>query len=148
MSDRSERDFYRDYEKLYSRFFPVYDKPKHAGDFGRDMTLRPMQRYYKSEPDKSELYVSFFPEGGHLIEGVENRVAFEATWSDGESANGWLCYGGDTIAVQHNGRGVLRVTPREGSERKAIFLTDDKKERVCTLPESERDGVADRKSVV
>ena len=33
-----ERKYYRDYHKLYSRVFPVYDKPKEEGSLARNMT--------------------------------------------------------------------------------------------------------------
>ena len=52
------RDFFRDYEKLYSRVFPVYDKPKEEGVFTRNMTLRPLRRYFKTDPDKPQLQLS------------------------------------------------------------------------------------------
>ena len=42
------KDFFRDYEKLYSRVFPVYDKPKEPGLYTKDMTLRPLRRYFKA----------------------------------------------------------------------------------------------------
>ncbi len=32
-SKKMAKEFFRDYEKLYSRVFPVYDKPEEAGDF-------------------------------------------------------------------------------------------------------------------
>ncbi|MBR4757307.1 MAG: hypothetical protein IK084_00720, partial [Bacteroidaceae bacterium] len=84
------KDFFRDYEKLYSRVFPVYDKPQEAGDFYRDMTLRPLQRYFKSDPKPVELRLSLFPEGGNLVAGVPCRVAFEAATSEGEVREGEL----------------------------------------------------------
>ena len=43
------KDFFRDYDKIYSRVFPVFDHPKTPGDYTKDMTLRPMRRYFKSE---------------------------------------------------------------------------------------------------
>ena len=41
-------DFFRDYDKLYSRVFPVYDKPEEEGRYPKDMTVRPLRRYYKT----------------------------------------------------------------------------------------------------
>ena len=35
-------------KKLYSRVFPVYDKPKETGHYTKDMTLRPLRRYFKA----------------------------------------------------------------------------------------------------
>ena len=45
-------DYYRDYEKLYSRVFPVYNRPASPGDFSQDMTLRPLSAYYKNSAEK------------------------------------------------------------------------------------------------
>ena len=81
-----EKLYYRDYEKLYSRVFPVYDKPKEEGSLARNMTLRRLQRYFAKDMNKRELTLNLFPEGGNLVAGIPNRVAFEATWDDGE----WL----------------------------------------------------------
>ena len=64
-SKKMAKEFFRDYEKLYSRVFPVYDKPGEAGDFVKDMTLRPMRRYYKTpKKKKPEVDLRFYPEGG------------------------------------------------------------------------------------
>ena len=41
-----EHDFYKDYDKLYSRVFPVYDKPEDKANPSRNMTARVMRRYY------------------------------------------------------------------------------------------------------
>ena len=48
------RDFYRDYAKLYSRVFPVYDKPERPGEFFHDMTSRPLNP--PSAPQGSSQY--------------------------------------------------------------------------------------------
>lgn len=73
------KDFFVDYEKLYSRVFPVYDKPREKGIYERDMTVRPMRRYFKTKDEKPELKLSFYPEGGNLTAGTDCRVAYELT---------------------------------------------------------------------
>ena len=65
------KDFFRDYEKLYSRVFPVYDKPKETGHYTKDMTLRPLRRYFKARKGKPELELKFYPEGGNLVSGTD-----------------------------------------------------------------------------
>ena len=85
-----ERDFFRDYEKLYSRVFPVYDRPLSPGNYERDMTLRAMRRTFKDDPDAPQPTLTLFPEGGNLVAGVPNRIAFEATMSDGQWLKGSL----------------------------------------------------------
>ena len=62
------KDFFRDYDKIYSRVFPVFDHPKTPGDYTKDMTLRPMRRYFKSEKGKPKLDLRFYPEVGDIVE--------------------------------------------------------------------------------
>ena len=52
-------DYIRDYEKLYSRVFPVYNKPKEEGRYTKEMTLRPMRRYYKARKLKPTAVYAF-----------------------------------------------------------------------------------------
>lgn len=130
------KDFFRDYEKLYSRVFPVYDKPKTDGDFYRDMTFRPLRRYFKSEPKAPELRLSLFPEGGNLVAGVPCRVAFEAATSEGEVKEGTLTLraGKKSVTItndrgevvkavptENRGRGTFTFTPEEGENYEAVF---------------------------
>lgn len=84
---RMAKDFFRDYDKLYSRVFPVFDKPDDKGFYPKDMTLRPMRRYYKSRKGKPELDVRFYPEGGEMVAGTTGRIAFEANTQEGEHLN-------------------------------------------------------------
>ena len=105
------RDYYRDYEKLYSRVFPVYDKPKEAGDYAQGMTLRPLQRLVKGSDQAPKAVVTFFPEGGHLVAGVPNRVAFEANREDGKHLKGKLSLrGGAEAETVSRGRGTFVIT--------------------------------------
>ena len=87
-NNRMAKEFYRDYEKLYSRVFPVYDKPEEPGDFYHNMTTRPLRRYFKSGAAQPQPQLSFYPEGGHLVAGVPCRVAFEAATETGEALEG------------------------------------------------------------
>jgi len=74
----------------FSRIFPVFDAPKIQGEYIPVITDRPnSQRIPKIRPDelaKDQLNLSFFPEGGNLIQHVTSRVAFKATMQHGEDA--------------------------------------------------------------
>ena len=139
-----ERDFYRDYEKLYSRVFPVYDKPKDQENPERNMTSRIMRRYFKKDMDEDERkpQLSLFPEGGNLVAGIPNRIAFEAATSDGEWLEGTLTVGNQTFSTQNRGRGVFTITPQKGTEPEVIFTTKDGKMVSAKLPEPQEKGVA------
>ena len=82
------RDFFRDYDKLYSRVFPVYDKPEEPGHYSKDMTVRPLRRYYKTRSGKPETNLRFYPEGGQLVAGTDGRVALELNTEEGEHLKG------------------------------------------------------------
>lgn len=140
------KDYFRAWNGLYSRVIPIYSKPDQAGDFTyKRMYQRPHQRIRKALPEK--LHASFYPEGGHLVEGVENRVAFELTNQEGAAVNakGYI-YTKDkdseriSVMPQHMGRGVFTVIP-DGERLRASF-TWHGKEYTFRLPEAEKSGVA------
>ena len=142
LSKELEKNYYRDYEKLYSRVFPVYDRPKVKGDYSRNMTLRPMMRYYRRDPNRRKPLLSLFPEGGNLVAGIPNRVAFEAAWSDGEQMEGSLMLGSEEIPAVNRGRGVFTITPERDMEREVTFTTKDGKKVSAKLPKPERQGAS------
>ena len=81
-SKQFETNYFREYEGLYSRVLPIYEKPKQPGDYTDKCIIpRPKQRIYA---DKPEIQVSFYPEGGHIIEGMDCRIAFEVKDNDGQ----------------------------------------------------------------
>ena len=135
-------DYYRVWDGLYTRVIPVYSKPEQAGDYdARRMYQRPKQRL--QPPLKDELRVTFYPEGGSLVEGLESRVAFDVTdqYEEAVSIAGQLTAGGETIgriATTHEGRGVFTVTPTE-KRLKATF-TWRGKNYSFNLPKAEPQG--------
>ena len=137
-------DFYRTWDGLYSRVFPVYSKSDKPGDYDeRRMYQRPKQDLPRQKKDK--LLVSFYPEGGHLIAGVENRVAFEAVDQYGEAVGikGNIDLGNgqsQTVQTEHMGRGMFTVTPSD-KRLEAHFTFRGKKYEV-SLPRAEQQGVA------
>ena len=139
-----EENYYRDYDKLYSRVFPIYDPPKEAGAYTRDMTRRVLRRQFKNDIAAAErkLRLSFYPEGGNLVAGVENRVAFEAAWNDGEWVEGYLHVNGDSVPSEHRGRGTFTIVPLSGEEPELLFRTKDGHEVKAFLPPAEKTGVS------
>ena len=142
------REYYRDYDKLYSRVFPVYDKPKQPGDFFHDMTTRPLRRDYKEDEQGKELVASFYPEGGHLVGGVKCRVAFEVTDDRGAWIEGTMRLrdaDGQTVAeatTVSRGRGLLTFTPQAGKKYDALFTATDGRTAKATVNRVPTDGVA------
>ena len=146
------KEFYRDYDKLYSRVFPVYDKPQAPGEYYRDMTTRPLRRYFKSGAETPQLLLTLYPEGGQLVAGVPCRVAFEAATEAGEAVEGKalppaaLSGSGqipaEGVATVNRGRGVFTFTPEAGQEYEFTFVDKDGRTAKAKLPKAETDGVA------
>ena len=136
-------DFYRLWDGLYSRVFPVYSKPETPGDYDlRRMYQRPKTRIVS--PKKDNLLVTFYPEGGHLLEGVPNNVAFEAVNQHGEAVNiAGTVNGGNTnlkVKTEYLGRGSFVVTP--GDNRLKAHFNYKGKDYSFSLPKAEKKGVA------
>ena len=147
------RDYYRDYEKLYSRVFPVYDRPLAPGDFSQDMTLRPLAAYYKNPADDPETTLQLFPEGGNLVAGLKQRVAWEVRNQQGRTLEGTLSVttpDGQVIASEtiNRGRGIFEVTVPANQSLTAEFTPSASHDNptgtlpATTMLKAEDDGVA------
>ena len=131
-------DFFREWNGLYSRVLPIFSKPKQKGNYdGKYMYGRPKQEV--EFVDKPKLKVRFYPEGGTLLEGVQNRVAFDICDNDGQALqiSGSLD-DGTKLQPAYMGRGTFLVTP---NGQKATFKWNDK-EWTFKLPKSHAEGVA------
>ena len=139
-------DYFRIWDGLYSRVLPVYSKPEQPGDYdARRMYQRPKTRL--PQPKKDNLVVTFYPEGGHLVEGVENRVAFDIVDQHGEAINIKGVVKADglpdiDIKTEYMGRGSFVVTP--GKKRLKAYFTWKGKNYDIELPKTEEQGVAMR----
>ena len=129
----------------FSRVFPVYETPEKEGGYDNPI----MKQYLRKEEirpetkEAKELNIEFFPEGGHLIRGVENRIAFKAADSNGKGADvEELTIGGEHISIspQHRGMGYFMYTPKE-RRHKADVLYEGKR-YTFSLPESLESGYA------
>lgn len=135
------RDFFRDYDKLYSRVFPIYSEYEELdGEMYPIMWTRPMRRQFKHDPQVKPT-LSLFPEGGNLVAGVENRVAFEATMEDGRYLDGWLYVNGDSTRTLNRGRGTFLITPPKGQKTEITFLAKDGTKVAATLDNPDENGV-------
>ncbi|WP_243718122.1 carboxypeptidase regulatory-like domain-containing protein [Pedobacter changchengzhani] len=90
----------------------------------------------------------FFPEGGNLIEGLNNRVAFKALKSDGSGINAkGIITDNDgkqvaTFTAQHLGMGSFTFTPESGKTYKASITYADGSTQTLNLPATKSDGIA------
>ncbi len=136
------RDFFRDYDKLYSRVFPIFAEYEEVdGEMFPVMYARPMRRQFKREPKPAQPVLTLFPEGGNLVAGVPNRVAFEAATDDGRYLEGWLRVNGDSVHTLNRGRGTFLITPQEGVRTQVDFVSKDGERAQASLDRPDTDGV-------
>lgn len=147
------KEFYRDYEKLYSRIFPIYDKPETPGLYSHDMTERPHMRYFRTDVKKAPPVVNLYPEGGVIVEGTLARVAFEANEADGEHISGIMRLygrGGKLLQEQrteNRGRSTLEFTYEPDVTYSTVFTSDSNQVIRQRIPKAEKDGCAVRTDI-
>lgn len=104
---------------------------------------------------RDNIRFGLYPEGGYLVQGIKNYVAFKTTDNHGmpASLSGWLCENGARILdieSSHDGMGLFSLIPH-GGVRYTIQLTNGQE---FPLPASLRSGMVmhlehtDRKNVV
>ena len=131
-------------DAVFSRVFPVYQKPGTDGDYtNRILTAGEWTAGERPSPPKTgDIDISFYPEGGHLVRDMECRVAFKATDRNGQGIDGTLTFqsGGKTVTAEtlHDGMGEFVFKP-SGLAPRATFICDDRTVKV-SLPGSENSG--------
>ena len=158
---------------IFSRVFPVFKEPKKEGDYServlntysyksRMLNNREIPQELLDETKnkkgrndnivtaktlpKGKINVSFYPEGGNLIENVPCRVAFNVVDSEGRhfDTEGMILNSrketvGATVTLE-KGRGFLDVTS-DGKPMYLRLVMADGKTQDFLLPEAEREGV-------
>lgn len=140
------KDYFRDYDKLYSRVFPVFDRPSSPGTYPKDMTLRPLRRYFRIRKGKPDMDLKFYPEGGTLVAGLPGHVAFELNDENGQHVDAELtiydCH--EQIVARthtvHRGRGTFYIPQVSAEERYKAVFRYGKYEYEVELPEVEDTG--------
>ena len=141
-------------EAVFSRVFPVYDKVNGNNYEFKNMLDRKRSFMYRGEWMTNELPeadIKFYPEGGHIVDGIETTVAYELKGYDG-------VHGTDTVTIladgerlirttpTHLGMGRFRLLPRQGVKYRAeVEITRQKNGKKKTLkfdlPKVEKEGV-------
>jgi len=108
-------------ETIFSRTFPVYDKPKKQGDYAEKSLLEYGRGKYpilrKNPVKEKAVNLKFFPEGGNFVKGIPSQIAFEATDAYGNpiEISGEVVTENKETVVRfksvHDGRGVFTFTP-------------------------------------
>lgn len=135
-------------DAIFSRVFPVFDTPQQEGHFTQRTMLKnigkhPMKR--KKTDKKKKLNVTFLPEGGNLVYGIESRIAFHATDESGAPLliKGSILdkKGKETSIVfssNDKGMGSFAYTPTN-IETRALIYHEDKKYTI-DLPQAMTEG--------
>lgn len=91
---------------------------------------------------KSDYDVSFLPEGGNMVSGAYNRVAFKAIneWGQSENITGMLYDEKDSLLFEfsslYRGMGVISFVPEVGKKYFAVCRNKAGKEKRFELPEA------------
>ena len=133
-------DFFRLFGTVYSRVVPVYERPEEPGDYAmKYIVSRPKTRIEKELKDN--LFVNFYPEGGHLVAGKRCNVAFEVQNEEGEQVSIEGTIGSTRIKTEHEGRGAFTIDVPESGRLNAKFNYKGK-DYDFDLPKAEPQGCA------
>jgi hypothetical protein len=110
---------------------------------GRDRT-----QFLVPVPELGPVDIQFMPEGGHLIAGVEQRVAFKAV----DGAGRGIDVSGDivdekgeiitSIASEYRGMGSFEITPSYGKKYHALLASKETSFDPIQLPEVSEYGIS------
>ncbi|MDF2382134.1 hypothetical protein JMG10_11690 [Nostoc ellipsosporum NOK] len=102
----------------------------------------------KNVEAKAALNLSFLPEGGEWILGLNNRLAFHATDANGMpvEVQGYIADNTGTrvttFKTEHNGMGTVELTPAPGKSYSAFVRFGGSAERKYALPLVKKEGVS------
>jgi hypothetical protein len=93
----------------------------------------------------SSAIIDFFPEGGHLVNGIQSKVGFKATNRNGSIKNyrGYIISNTDTIvsfSPYKFGIGNFVFRPVQGDNYKAVIVLPDGSVSTAKLPEIQQSG--------
>jgi len=148
---------------IFSRVFPVFKSPKTEGDYSNPtidrITYKKRLPNYRGGSEEGKegkrVKATFYPEGGNLICGLESRMAFTLTDTEGyplsaeclfKDSEGKVLYCTSTDSL---GRGVANVRPDGKVSTMAVRIDVDKaKWEEFALPEALQSGCALRMQIV
>ena len=140
-------------EAVFTRVFPVFDKVNADNWDFKNMLDRRRGYNERGEWKSAELpdaTLDFFPESGHLVDGIKSKVAFELRGKDGLFGEEKITiFENDTKLLEctpvHEGKGVFEMSPKANARYRAeVTMTDDNgktKKHKFNLPEVSKEGV-------
>ena len=134
-----------DPEIIFSRVIPVYKSPEQEGDYSNP-SIEPDPGMYAGRLRRDKLRdvnVTFYPEGGNMVNGLPGRIAFKAVDGVGAGIKGRLTVetdDGRKIVTEsgHEGMGLFEFTPGN-KHTDAVFEYNGKRHTV-SLPQANSSG--------
>ena len=135
-------------EAVFSRVFPIFDKVNGNNWDFKNMLDRKRGFMYRGEWISSDLPavdLKFYPEGGHMVAGIETTLAYELRSEDGIAGEDTIYIYADKKLLQkthptHAGKGRFKITPQANIKYHAE-VKRGKKEHKFDLPKVEQEGV-------
>lgn len=140
-----------DSRAVFSRVIPVYQAPEREGDFSNPVlnsSIAPWVDTHRPKASSDKLNVTFYPEGGNLVQGVPCRVAFKAVDGQGKGVpvvgvvKGEEGEGEDLalLSTAHDGMGSFVFTPT--AKRNSVVITSEGDRTTFRLPDALTAGAA------
>lgn len=130
--------------KAYTQWMLNFDN---AFLYNKDVpVLMPAEGNYPV-PDKQQTQLSFFPEGGDLVNGVSSILAFEALDQHGRPVvvNGLLKNSSnniiDSFHTRYNGMGTVTFKPSPGETVTAYWTDETGEQHTTLLPAAQSNGL-------
>lgn len=136
---------------IFSRVFPIFDRATTTADYiNPKMTIPIKSQKIPEERPKpntkiNKINMLFFPEGGNLVAGLQQNIAFKIFTDDGRGQNvdGYICDSKGnkltTFVSLRQGIGKFSVTAYEDEQLSACF-TFNGKDYTIPLPHAESFG--------
>lgn len=131
-----------DEECIFSRVFPVYNRPKFTDDYLPEMLegTDPLPERRKEAEKHEKVNMTFYPEGGFSVKGIPCRMAYLATDEEGMplSLPALLQIGDRAVDVicQHDGMGVFTYTPTDKNEKLTVHYNQKKYDFNLPIPQT------------
>ncbi len=113
----------------------------------KPINIIPRKGLPKKVPAASVYSITFFPEGGDLVENLPSRVAFKATDREGAPvfAKGDVLNDKNKVVASftaaHDGMGVFSFMPLGGETYRAVWKDKSNKPHETALPAAKKQGV-------
>ena len=118
--------------------------------FNKDIPVLAMWDGTIQNQEKMVGNISFFPEGGDLVNGLNSVVAFEANDQHGRPLNikGLIKNSNneviDSFATLHEGMGIFRLRPQTNEKYAAFWVDESGQSYTTPLPQGRQSGIVMR----